>query len=194
MENFGLKPHQIANSRDLSFEEHILRQTNGRGVDIVLNSLSETKLKASVHCLAEGGRFVEIGKYDIIVNNALGTEYKYTYLPELKLSLLTDMSEFGSNKSFQATCLAHLDVDAFINKSSSALMMRKRIYKLICDGIESGEVQPLKRHVFEREHVEDAFRFMASGKHIGKVVIKIRGEQGANVSNSAKPSKLTAIR
>lgn len=72
MSNFGLKANQIAHSRDLSFEEHIMRETNGKGVDLVLNSLSESMLKASVRCLADYGRFVEIGKYDIIVNNALG--------------------------------------------------------------------------------------------------------------------------
>lgn len=50
----------------------IMRETNGRGVDLVLNSLAEEKLLASVRCLARGGRFLEIGKYDITNNNPLG--------------------------------------------------------------------------------------------------------------------------
>ena len=67
-----LTDKNFANSRDTSFEQHVLRQTGGRGVDVVLNSLSEEKLQASVRCLAQHGRFLEIGKYDLSQNNPLG--------------------------------------------------------------------------------------------------------------------------
>jgi len=63
----------IGNSRDTSFEQMILKKTNGEGVDIVLNSLAEEKLQASVRCLAQSGRFLEIGKFDLAANNPLGT-------------------------------------------------------------------------------------------------------------------------
>lgn len=49
-----------------------MKETNGRGVDLVLNSLAEDKLQASVRCLAEGGRFLEIGKLDLLKDNTLG--------------------------------------------------------------------------------------------------------------------------
>jgi len=42
---------------------------------LVLNSLSEDKLKASIECLADNGRFLEIGKYDMSVNSRLGMNY-----------------------------------------------------------------------------------------------------------------------
>lgn len=42
------------------------------GVDLVLNSLAEEKLQASVRCLAQHGRFLEIGKVDLSNNNPLG--------------------------------------------------------------------------------------------------------------------------
>lgn len=51
-----LKDHHIGNSRDVSFEQLIMNETKGRGVDIILNSLAEEKLQASVRCLAKGGR------------------------------------------------------------------------------------------------------------------------------------------
>ena len=38
----------------------------GRGVHLVLNSLADDKLQASVRCLANRGRLLEIGKYDIL--------------------------------------------------------------------------------------------------------------------------------
>lgn len=60
-----LTDRHIDNSRDTSFEQLILTETQGRGVDLVLNSLSEEKLQASIRCLAIGDRFVEIGKDDL---------------------------------------------------------------------------------------------------------------------------------
>ena len=41
------------------------------------------------------------------------------------------------------------------------------------EGIESGVVRPLRPTVFGTNEIEDAFRFMAQGKHIGKVLIKV---------------------
>jgi fatty acid synthase len=70
-----LTDHNIGDSRDTSFEQLIMSETNGRGVDIVLNSLSEEKLQASVRCLAQGGRFMEIGKFDLANNSPLGRLY-----------------------------------------------------------------------------------------------------------------------
>ncbi|KAK2112408.1 hypothetical protein P7K49_012155 [Saguinus oedipus] len=62
----------FANSRDTSFEKHVLQHTGGKGVDLVLNSLAEEKLQASVRCLAQHGRFLEIGKFDLSNNHPLG--------------------------------------------------------------------------------------------------------------------------
>ena len=50
----------------------IHRETNGRGVDFVLNSLSEDKLLASIRCLAVSGHFLEIGKFDMVNDTQIG--------------------------------------------------------------------------------------------------------------------------
>lgn len=47
--------------------------TKGKGVDLVLNSLAGEKLDASYECVGNGGRFVELGKYDLVLNKQLGT-------------------------------------------------------------------------------------------------------------------------
>ncbi|KAJ8030669.1 Fatty acid synthase [Holothuria leucospilota] len=62
----------FASSRDNSFQRHIMRQTNGLGVDLVLNSLSGELFKASLRCLSKSGRFLEIGKYDVSQNRQIG--------------------------------------------------------------------------------------------------------------------------
>lgn len=68
-----LKDKHFSNSRDASFEFDILRVTNGRGVDVVLNSLADEKLQASLRVLANHGRFLEIGKVDLSKNTPLGS-------------------------------------------------------------------------------------------------------------------------
>ena len=59
-------------TRDTSFEAQFMEMTNGRGVDVVLNSLADDKLMASVRCLALNGKFLEIGVYDAFKNTPLG--------------------------------------------------------------------------------------------------------------------------
>ena len=46
-------------------------QTNGRGVDMALNSLADEKLLATVRCIAYRGHLLEIGKYNIIKGTPL---------------------------------------------------------------------------------------------------------------------------
>ena len=55
----------IFNSRDSSFLPAILGATDGKGVDVVLNSLTGDLLHDSWRCCARFGRFVEIGKRDL---------------------------------------------------------------------------------------------------------------------------------
>lgn len=43
-------------------------------------------------------------------------------------------------------------------------------------GIKNGEVKPLNYTLFSKEECEQAFRYMANGKHMGKVLIEIRKE------------------
>ncbi|CAH2052769.1 unnamed protein product, partial [Iphiclides podalirius] len=149
-----LKDSHIGNSRDASFEDMIRRETNGKGVDLVLNSLSDEKLQASVRCLGYRGRFLEIGKFDISNNTPIGMYY------------------FLKETSFHGIMLDYIFDQSFA--------FRKRLQDLLLTGIESGAVRPLTYCIFEKNQVETAFRYMAAGKHIGKVIIKIRDEERAN--------------
>ena len=158
-----LKDANIANSRDTSFEQHVLRETRGRGVDVVLNSLSDEKLQASVRCLAQHGRFLEIGKYDLSQNNPLG------------------MSAFLKNIGFHGILLDSLFVIGS-QAPPGVVAQKQMVTQLVKEGIQTGAVRPLKRSTFSVNQVEEAFRFMASGKHIGKVLIKVRDEEAQKVT------------
>lgn len=154
-----LTDRNICNSRDTTFEQQVLAETNGRGVDLVLNSLAEEKLQASVRCIAKDGRFLEIGKYDLSNNSALG------------------MAFFLKNTTFHGILL-----DALFGTSSED---KKEVVRLMNEGIRSGAVRPLPATVYSAYQAEQAFRFVGTGKHIGKVLLKIRDEEPKKVLKPA---------
>lgn len=94
---------------------------------------------------------MEIGKFDL-ANDSL-----------LKLQL------FQKEASFHGVMLDQLFAESPIIKIN--------ITRYIEEGIKMGAVVPLTRTVFRQDEVEKAFRFMATGKHIGKVLIKVRNEE-----------------
>ncbi|XP_077489927.1 fatty acid synthase-like [Amblyomma americanum] len=165
-----LEDRHFANSRDLSFEEHILLETKGRGVDLVLNSLAEEKLQASVRCLATHGRFLEIGKFDLSKNSPLG------------------MSVFLKNVTFHGILL-----DALFGDDPFVAADKRRVAELVREGIASGAVRPLDAIRFTRDQAEEAFRFMASGKHMGKVVLEVRPEETPRKTTPALPLTVEAV-
>jgi polyketide synthase 12 len=65
LRSLGLDDAHIASSRTLEFRERFLSETDGRGMDVVLDSLAGEFVDASLDLLVEGGRFVEMGKTDI---------------------------------------------------------------------------------------------------------------------------------
>lgn len=75
VENHGLNPNHIFNSRNVSsFVVAATAATNGRGFDVVLNSLSGEHLHESWRLCTEFGRFIEVGKRDIIEYGRLDME------------------------------------------------------------------------------------------------------------------------
>jgi fatty acid synthase len=47
-------------------------------------------------------------------------------------------------------------------------------YHLVNRDLKSGVIKPLNTTIFDAGDVEEAFRYMASGKHMGKVLLKVR--------------------
>ena len=98
--------------------------TNGNGVQVVLNSLTEEKLQASLRCLARHGRFLEIGKYDLSNNTPLG------------------MALFLKNVSFHGILL-----DAIFEEDNPEWI---QVSELLTDGIKSGKYKPSVRFLLLR--------------------------------------------
>ncbi|MBL1097384.1 type I polyketide synthase [Streptomyces coffeae] len=69
-------PHtHLASSRDVEFADRFATATGGRGVDVVLNSLTGEFIDASLRLLPRGGRFVEMGKADVREPDAIAAAH-----------------------------------------------------------------------------------------------------------------------
>ncbi|WP_445517729.1 SDR family NAD(P)-dependent oxidoreductase [Streptomyces sp. NEAU-174] len=61
----GFDEKHISSSRDLDFERRFMEATEGRGMDMVLDSLAREFVDASLRLMPRGGRFLEMGKIDV---------------------------------------------------------------------------------------------------------------------------------
>ncbi|CAI7590788.1 unnamed protein product [Penicillium glandicola] len=148
MEHFGLPRERIFNSRNTSFQTDLMRATAGRGVDVVLNSLSGNLLHASWECVAKFGRMVELGKRDFISHGIL------------------NMSLFEANRAFLGVDLAQ------VCKETPEIL--KSILATFSDWYLQGKIGPIQPvKVFEAVDIVSAFRYMQAGTHLGKILVRM---------------------
>ena len=134
----------VMDSRSTLFAAEIAAATGGRGVDLVLNSLSGDAIEASFAALAEGGRFVEIGKRGIkgadwVAAQSRGWRYH-----------VVDWGEIAQN---------------------DPLLIGGMLAELVED-LRRGTLCSLPRHAFALDDAARAFRFMAQARHAGKIVLR----------------------
>lgn len=71
IERYGLSDDHIFSSRNTDFYHGIMKSTGGKGIEVVLNTLTHELLDASWRLCADFGRFIEMGKQDILENAKL---------------------------------------------------------------------------------------------------------------------------
>lgn len=150
IDEYGVPADHIFYSRDTSFARGVMRTTNGYGVDVVLNSLVGESLRASWDCIAPYGRMIEIGKAEINANASL------------------PMASFAKNTLFAAVDLHHIVKD--INKKELAHKLLQKTMDLARDRSIRA---PTPLHIYDVDSVEDAFRYLATGKNTGRIVIRV---------------------
>ncbi|CAN9081152.1 unnamed protein product [Alternaria alternata] len=148
IKEYGIPAANIFYSRDLSFAQGIMRVTNGYGVDVVLNSLVGEGQRSSWECVAPYGRFVEIGKADIYANSPL------------------PMASFANNRSFSAVDLRDL---AFHRPEASRALFHKTMNLVQ----EKAIFCPTPLNKFPVSAIEDAFRYMQTGRSTGRVIVTL---------------------
>jgi acyl transferase domain-containing protein len=139
----------VFDSRSLEFVEGVRAATDGRGVDLALNSLAGEFIPATLDAVARGGRFMEIGKRD-----AWSAAQVAERRPDLEYHRLDLAERLAADPASVAPVL------------SEAL-----------GPVWDGVIEPLPVRVFPAAGVGDAFRFMAQARHIGKIVVEAAGTE-----------------
>ncbi|MGD9883752.1 MAG: SDR family NAD(P)-dependent oxidoreductase, partial [Reyranella sp.] len=136
----------VCNSRTLSFADEVAACTGGKGVDVVLNSLSGQAMIRSMDCLRPFGRFIELGKRDFYANTHVGLR-----------PLRRNLAYFG------------VDVDQLIGEHRE---LTSRLLGEIMQLFSMGKLVPLPYRVFAGSDVAEAFRLMQRSGHIGKIIVR----------------------
>ncbi len=143
LETLGVK--HVVDSRRTDFADAVMALTGRRGVDVVLNALAAEAIPMGLSCLAEFGRFIEIGKRDIYQNSRI------------------PLWPLRRNASLHVIAM-----DAVFSGDQS---LTRQMLEEISELVERGALCPLPFRSFPACRADAAFRLMAQGKHIGKVVV-----------------------
>ncbi len=147
LKNLGVR--HVIDSRRADFAEAVMEITNGKGVDVVLNSLAAEAIPMGLSCLAQFGRFIEIGKRDIYQNSRI------------------PLWSLRKNASFHVVAM-----DAIFSGDEA---QTREILQTISDLVDQGALHALPFRAFPACRLDAAFRLMAQGKHTGKVIVSFPG-------------------
>ena len=144
LRKLGVK--HVYDSRTTDFADQILADTDGAGVDVVLNSLtSEGFIEATVRATAKNGRFAEIAKRDI-------------WTPE-------QMAETRPDIAYE---IVALDTVMFTEPDRIRTLLSE-----VSEGLAKGEWTPLPAEIYPLTEARTAFRRMQQARHIGKIVCQM---------------------
>ncbi|MFD4907224.1 beta-ketoacyl synthase N-terminal-like domain-containing protein [Kitasatospora purpeofusca] len=173
----------VMDSRSTDFAAEVAAATGGRGVDVVLNSLTGEALRLGLGLLAPGGRFVELGKRDIHDDSPIG---------------------LGGLKANRA--LFAVDLDHTFHAQPELLA---ELFEEVVRGFEDGGFGPLPVTVHPFAAAREAFAVMAQARHTGKLVLRpepapelavpptrsvVRARAGYLVTGGTTPVALAAAR
>ncbi|MFJ4672300.1 beta-ketoacyl synthase N-terminal-like domain-containing protein [Kitasatospora purpeofusca] len=173
----------VMDSRSTDFAAEVAAATGGRGVDVVLNSLTGEALRRGLALLAPGGRFVELGKRDIHDDSPIG---------------------LGGLKANRA--LFAVDLDHTFHARPELLA---ELFEEVVRGFEDDGFGPLPVTVHQFAGAREAFATMAQARHTGKLVLRpesapelavpptrsvVRARAGYLVTGGTTPVALAAAR
>ena len=151
---------QISDSRSVSFVEDILEWTQGKGVDVIVNTLGRELAMANREILKPDGTFIELGKYE---NRENLHESILDLHPVAKIEIV--------------------DIDRMWNDDPDSLAS---YVNGMMKSFEQDRLPVLPYRVFPAQNSVDAFRHLASAQHIGKVVVSMSQLHQDNFRNHPK--------
>jgi len=145
---------EVFDSRTPRFRDQVMEATEGRGVDVLLNSLGGESITQGIRCLAHFGRFVEIGKLDLVQNRQIGLE------------------PFLRNLSYHC-----LDTNRWVSAfTPEANRLMRELAAKVAAGVYRMPLTP-----FPISETGKALRALAQGKQVGKVSISLPSEGSIEV-------------
>ncbi|MGF1428117.1 type I polyketide synthase [Kitasatospora sp. LaBMicrA B282] len=135
----------VLDSRSLAWADQVRGITGGRGVDVVLNSLTGAAIPRGLAALAEGGRFVEVGKKDIYGSRTIA------------------LDAFRKGIS-----LSSVDLIALMVRQPERFA---RVLAAVWERVADGRLTPLPVTAHPVGEAAEALRAMSHGEHIGKFVL-----------------------
>ncbi|WP_341891916.1 SDR family NAD(P)-dependent oxidoreductase, partial [Variovorax sp. YR752] len=150
---------QVFDSRSPDFSARVLALTDGRGVDVVLNSLAGELIGASVEALAAHGCFLELGKRDL-----WSAERFAAVRPAARYAVY----DLGSTAAAEPQRLRPM-LDTLV----AALL--------------DGSLRPLPLRVYDFAQAPAAFRLMAQARHVGKLVLRAPRDAGSAGELAVRP-------
>ncbi|MEO7359392.1 MAG: SDR family NAD(P)-dependent oxidoreductase, partial [Gemmatimonadaceae bacterium] len=142
---------EVFDSRSVTFHNSLCDSTGSGVVDVVLNSLSDEFIPASIDVLRKGGRFVEIGKRGIWTADSV--------------------ADRRSDVAYTVFDLADLPREVAGKRGN---MLRE-----ITSMIGAGKLPVLPTTTYPLHESIDAFRFMAQARHTGKLAIVMPPRESA---------------
>lgn len=149
-------------SRSVGFVDDILQITEGRGVDVIYNSLPGEMIAQNFAVAGEFCRIIEIGKADIYFGGA------------------TDLKPFSGNLSFHS-----IDMDRM-------LRLRPEIFRELrrecTEMLTAGKLTPLPYTRFPIEEVVGAFEAVFRAEHMGRIVLDLRDQTPTLLPRKPEPA------
>jgi NADPH:quinone reductase len=136
------------NYKTQDFEKEVLRATDGKGVNVILDMVGGDYVPKELKCLAEDGRLAFIA---------------YLRGPKTELNIDAVMRK---RLTISGSTLRPRTVEF---KGQVARSLREKIWPLI----ESGRIKPEIYKTFPLEQAAEAHRLMESSQHIGKLVLTL---------------------
>ncbi|AKC38922.1 type I polyketide synthase [Mycobacteroides chelonae] len=137
-------------SRSVGFVDDILRITEGRGVDVIYNSLPGEMIAQNFAVAGEFCRIIEIGKADIYFGGAV------------------DLKAFSGNLSFHA-----IDMDRMLRLRPETF---RELRRECTEMLTSGKLTPLPFTRFPIDDVVGAFEAVFRAAHMGRIVLDLRDQ------------------
>ncbi|MEH1778399.1 MAG: SDR family NAD(P)-dependent oxidoreductase [Nostoc sp.] len=148
--------NNLINYRTEDFAKRILEMTNGQGVDVIFNTLSDDAIQKGLNLLAPGGRYIEIA------------------MAGLKNSRQLDLSHLVDNQTFQS-----IDMSRLYTKQPKLLTEHLALMAQI---LTEGKIRPTLSHSFSFDQIRAAYHCLQQRENIGKVVVTFDTEKKQSIS------------